>query len=134
MPSSKLKPKRELAMSMLIGRPAFNSHVETRAFVCEKWLPLWRLIVRQEQPELKKRDAMVRSSSNEQLKLMYRPGRSRRAERGRDRLILALAGLIGLESCDQWGICYNLSMEDAQAVWRSAIDRLLPVATAPSAL
>jgi hypothetical protein len=38
-----------------------QSHVETRAFVCEKWLPLWRLIVRQEQPELRKRAAMVRS-------------------------------------------------------------------------
>src|SRR5262245_60537262 len=134
MPSSKLKPKRELAMSMLIGRPAFNSHVETRAFVCEKWLPLWRLIVRQEQPELKKRAAMVRSISIERLKLMYGPELSRLAELERDRLILALAALISLESWDQLGICYNLSMEDAQAVWRSAIDRLLPVGTAPSAL
>ncbi len=26
-----------------------RSHVETRAFACEKWLPLWRIITRQDQ-------------------------------------------------------------------------------------
>ena len=110
-----------------------NSHVETRAFVCEKWLPLWRLIARQEQPELRKRAAMVRSISIERLKLMYGPELSRLAELERDRLIMALATLISLESWDQLRHCYNLSMEDAQAVWRSAIDRLLPLATPPGA-
>src|SRR5262245_13188687 len=107
-----------------------NSHVKTRAFVCEKWLPLWRLIVRQEQPELRKRAAMVRSISIERLKLMYRPGVSRLAELERDRLIMALAALISFESWDLLRHCYNLSMEDAQAVWRSAIDRMLPLAEA----
>jgi len=29
-----------------------HSHFETRASVCEKWLPLWRLLARQEQPSL----------------------------------------------------------------------------------
>src|SRR5262245_24341495 len=110
-----------------------NSHVETRAFVCEKWLPLWRLIVRQEQSELRKRAAMVRSISIERLKLMYGPELSRLAELERDRLIIALAALISLESWDQLRHCYNLSMEDAQAVWRSAIDRMLPLATPPGA-
>jgi AcrR family transcriptional regulator len=110
-----------------------NSHVETRAFVCEKWLPLWRLIVWQEQPELRKRAAMVRSISIERLKLMYGPELSRLAELERDRLIMALAALISFESWDQLRHCYNLSMEDAQAVWRSAIDRMLPLATPPGA-
>jgi hypothetical protein len=50
-----------------------HSQVEALVFVCEKWLPLWRLIVRQEQPELRKRAAMVRSISIERLKLMYGP-------------------------------------------------------------
>jgi len=106
-----------------------HSHVETRAFVCEKWLPLWRLIARQEQPELRKRAAMVRSISIERLKLMYGPELSRLAELERDRLIMALAVLISFESWDQLRHCYNLSMEDAQAVWRCAIDRMLPLAT-----
>jgi AcrR family transcriptional regulator len=106
-----------------------HSHVETRAFVCEKWLPLWRLIAQQEQPELRKRAAMVRSISIERLKLMYGIELSRLAELERDRLIMALAALISLESWDQLRHCYNLSTEDAQAVWRSAIDRMLPFAT-----
>jgi AcrR family transcriptional regulator len=103
-----------------------HSHVETRAFVCEKWLPLWRLIVRQEQPELRKRAAMVRSISIERLKLMYGPELSTLAELEHDRLIMALAALISLESWDQLRNSYGLSMEAAQAVWHSAIDRLLP--------
>jgi hypothetical protein len=107
------------------------SHVETRALVCEKWLPLWQLIVRQEQPELRKRAAMVRSISIERLKLMYAPELSKLAEVERDRLIMALATLTSFESWDQLRHCYNLSMEDAQAVWRSAIDRMLPLATLP---
>ena len=102
------------------------SHVETRAFACEKWLPLWRLIVRQEQPGLRKRAAMVRSISIERLKLMYGPELSRLAELERDRLIMALAALISLESWDQLRHSYGLSKEAAQAVWRSALDRLLP--------
>ena len=110
-----------------------NSHVETRAFVCEKRLPLWRLIARQEQPELRKRAAMVRSISIERLKLMYGPELSRLAELERDRLIMALAALISFESWDQLRHCYNLSTENAQAVWRSAIDRMLPLATPPGA-
>ena len=39
---------------------------------------------------------------------------------------MALAALISLESWDQLRHCYDLSMEAAQVVWRSAIDRLLP--------
>src|SRR5215475_472763 len=106
-----------------------HSHVETRAFVCEKWLPLWRLIARQEQPELRKRAAMVRSVSIERLKLMYGPELSTLTEPDRDSLLLGLATLTSFESWDQLRHCYNLSAEDAQAVWRSAIDRMLPLAT-----
>jgi hypothetical protein len=94
---------------------------------------LWRLIARQEQPELRKRAAMVRSISIERLKLMYGPELSRLAELERDRLIMALAALISLESWDQLRHCYNLSTEDAQAVWRSSIDRMLHSATTLSA-
>src|SRR5262245_52593128 len=50
-----------------------HSHVETRAFACEKWLPLWRIIVRQERAELRQRVAMGREAGNERIKLMYNP-------------------------------------------------------------
>src|SRR5262245_53196308 len=39
-----------------------RSHVETRALACEKWLPLWRVIVSQDQAALRRRVVMVRAA------------------------------------------------------------------------
>jgi AcrR family transcriptional regulator len=103
-----------------------RSHVGTRAHVCEKWLPLWRLIVRQEQPKLRERVALVRSITTERLKLMYGPELATLAEPERNDLLLALTTLVSFECWDQLRHSYNLSIEEAQAVWRSAIDRMLP--------
>jgi AcrR family transcriptional regulator len=108
-----------------------RSHVATRAHVCEKWLPLWRLIARQELPQFKERAAMVRATGIGRLKLMYAPELSTLTESDRDNLLMALAMLISFESWDQLRHCHNLSMEAAQAVWRSAIDRMLPLAALP---
>ncbi len=46
----------------------------------------------------------------------------------REQLLIALAVLISFESWDQMRHWYDLSMEVAQDVWRSAIDRMLPSA------
>jgi AcrR family transcriptional regulator len=103
-----------------------HSHVETRAFVCEKWLPLWRLLARQDHPEFRARTATVHSLILGRLKLMYGPELSGLAEPERDWLLKALAALISFESWDHLRHSDGLSVEAAQAVWRSAIDRLLP--------
>jgi AcrR family transcriptional regulator len=103
-----------------------HSHIRTRAQICENWLPLWRLIVRQEQPKLRERVALVRSAIIERLKLMYGSELSALSEPDRGQLLLALATLISFESWDQLRHSYNLSIEEAQAVWRTAIDRMLP--------
>jgi AcrR family transcriptional regulator len=103
-----------------------RSHVETRALACEKWLPLWRLMVGQDQAALRRRVVTVRAANVERMKLMYRPELSTPTEPDHDSLLLALATLTSFESWDQLRHCYNLSTEDAQAVWRSAIDRMLP--------
>ena len=51
-----------------------RSHVATRAFACEKWLPLWRIITRQDQiADLKMRVVLVRLANIERMKLMYAP-------------------------------------------------------------
>ena len=50
-----------------------QSHVETRAHACEKWLPLWRIMTMQDQiAELRKRVVMVRLANIERMRLMYR--------------------------------------------------------------
>ncbi len=105
------------------------SHVETRAFACEKWLPLWRIITSQDQlAELKTRVVLVRLANIERIKLMYAPELSSLPEPPRAQLVIALAALTSFESWDQMRYCHGLSIDAAQAVWRSAIDRMLPSA------
>src|SRR5215208_6014902 len=112
------------------NRPTrIKSHVQTRALACEKWLPLWRIITSQDQiAELKTRVVLVRLANIERMKVMYAPELSRLPEPPRDQLLVALAALTSFESWDQMRDCHVLSMEAAQAVWRSAIDRMLPSA------
>lgn len=106
-----------------------RSHVQTRAFACEKWLPLWRIITRQEQiVDLKTRVVLVRLANIERMKLMYAPELATLAEGPRDQLLIALAVLTSFESWDQMRHCHGLSDEAAQDVWRSAVDRMLPSA------
>jgi hypothetical protein len=111
-------------------RPArIKSHVQTRAFACEKWLPLWRIITSQDQiAELKTRVVLVRLANIERMKVMYAPELSSLPEPPRDQLLVALAALTSFESWDQMRHCHGLSVEAAQAIWRSAIDRILPSA------
>ncbi len=119
-----------VARNVTGDRPTrIQSHVETRARACEKWLPLWRVITMQEQDaELRSRVVMVRLANIERMKLMYRLELSRLSEPAREQLLIALAVLISFESWDQMRHCYGLSMDAAQGVWRSAIDRMLPSA------
>jgi AcrR family transcriptional regulator len=106
-----------------------RSHVETRAHACEKWLPLWRIITNQDQiAELKTRVVLVRRANIERMKLMYALELSSLSEPPRSQLLIALAALTSFESWDQMRHSHGLSIEAAQAVWRSAIDRMLPSA------
>jgi AcrR family transcriptional regulator len=105
-----------------------QTHVETRARACEKWLPLWRVITNLDQAELRTRVVLVRLANIERMKLMYRLELFSLPEPERDYLLIALAALISFESWDQMRHCYGLSMEAAQGVWRAAIDRMLPSA------
>ena len=109
-------------------RPArIQSHVETRAHACEKWLPLWRIITNQDQvAELRTRVVLVRLANIERMKLMYRRELSSLPEAAADELLIALAVLTSFESWDQMRHCHGLSTDAAQGIWRSAIDRMLP--------
>ena len=97
------------------------STATVRALACEKWLPLWRIITSLDQvSEMRTRVVLVRLANIERMKLMYRLELSGLPEAARDQLLTALAVLMRH--------CYGLSMEAAQGVWRSAIDRMLPSA------
>src|SRR5262249_33621977 len=62
----------------------------------------------------------------ERLKPMYGPELSTLAVPAGDQLLFALATLISFESWDPLRHSYGLSTEATQAVWRSAIERMLP--------
>ncbi|MFO1159076.1 MAG: hypothetical protein U1E60_09590 [Reyranellaceae bacterium] len=105
-----------------------KSHVTTRALTCEKWLPLWRVLTttQHQLPELKTRVVLARQGNIERMRLMYGPELDTLTAAQREPLLIALATLISFESWDQLRDCYGLSLEAAQSVWTTAIDRMLP--------
>ena len=105
-----------------------RSHVHIRAAACEKWSPLWRVLMttQQEVVDLQQRIVLARYANIERMKLMYARELGTLDEAARQRLLIGLATLVSFESWDQMRYCYKLSIEDAEATWIAAIDRMLP--------
>ena len=105
-----------------------RAHVTTRAMACQKWLPLWRAMIdtQDQLAELESRVDLVRQANLARLKLMYGPELSTLPGPERRQLLLALGALTSFESWNQLRVDYGLTMEAAQDVWRTAIDRMLP--------
>ena len=105
-----------------------KSHVETRAQVCEQWLPLWRVLLhnQNESELLKERIERIRDAFIARLQLMYRPELATLPEPERKQLVIALEALIDFESWGRMRERHRLSVEAAHEVWINAIDRMLP--------
>lgn len=102
--------------------------VETRARICEHWLPMWRVLVRHqdEGDDVRARIHLVREAILARLKLMYRPELSTLSEAERTHVLIALEAVTDFEA---WGLMrgrHGLSFEAAVEAWIAAIDRLLP--------
>ena len=107
-----------------------RSHVATRAAACERWLPLWRVLIGTQEhvAELRTRVVLARYGNIERMRLMYRPELAALPDDARERLLFVLGTLVSFESWDQMRGYFGLSSEAAQTAWREAIERLLPVA------
>ena len=105
-----------------------RSQVETRAAVCEQWLPLWRALLRHqhESEELAYRIERMRDAIVARLELMYRPELSTLPEAGRKAVLIALEALTDFESWGRLRERHGLSVEAACEIWIAAIDRILP--------
>lgn len=105
-----------------------RSQVETRAEVCERWLPLWRVLMhhRNESELLRERIERIRDAFIARLQLMYRPELSTLPTAERRQLVIALEALIDFESWGRMRERHGLSVEAAREVWLKAIDRMLP--------
>lgn len=103
-------------------------HVETRAQICQEWLPLWRALTANqgESAELKARIKLVRQLIIRRIEEMYEPELSGVDDVQRRQIVLAIEALIDFESWARMREVFGLSVADACGVWHGAIDRLLP--------
>ena len=109
-------------------RTRLKSQVETRATVCERWLPLWRALLRHqhESEELAFRIERMRDAMVARLQLMYSLELSTLPEAERKAVLIALEALTDFESWGRLRVRHGLSIEAARDIWITAIDRILP--------
>ena len=105
-----------------------KSQVETRAAICERWLPLWRALLRyqSESDELVIRIKRIRAAMLARLLLVYGPELSILSEAERSQLLVALDILTDFESWGRMREDHGLSIEAARDIWINAIGRMLP--------
>ena len=105
-----------------------KSQVETRARMCEHWMPMWRALIhnQSESPLLKVRIEHMRNVIVERLQLMYEPELSTLSAPERQQLLIALEALTDFEAWQRMRERHGLSFEAACDVWINAINRLLP--------
>jgi hypothetical protein len=101
--------------------------VETGATICERWLPLWRALLRHERESRKLaiRIKRIRAAMVARLELAYRPELSTLSEAERTQLLVALEILTDFESWGRMREGLGLSIEAARDIWINAIGRML---------
>src|SRR5258708_12538565 len=104
-----------------------KSQVETRAAICERWLPLWRALLRyqSESEELAIRIKRIRAAMVARLELAYGPELSTLPGADRTQPLIPLAILTDFESWGRLREGHGLSIEAARDIWMSAIGRML---------
>ena len=105
-----------------------TAQVEARAAICERWLPLWRALLRyqSESKELAVRIKRIRAAMVARLELVYGPELSTLSETERTQLLVALDILTDFESWGRMREGHGLSIEAACEIWINAIGRMLP--------
>jgi hypothetical protein len=105
-----------------------KAQVETRAAICEQWLPLWRALLRyqSESEELTIRIKRIRAAMVARLELVYGLELSTLSEAERSQLLVALDILTDFESWGRLREGHGLSIEAARDIWINAIGRMLP--------
>ena len=105
-----------------------KSHVETRAQICEQWLPMWRALVhnQNESEILRTRIGYVYDMIRARLRLMFGPELSAVSPAEQTHLLIALEALMDFEAWGRMRERHGLSVEDACAVWIDVIDRMMP--------
>lgn len=103
-------------------------HVEMRGQTCEEWLPLWCALNANQgdSPDLKARIRVIREMVVNRIEEVYATELLTLESRQRRHTVLAIEALVDFESWARLRGQFELSFEEACAVWMHAIDRLLP--------
>lgn len=112
-------------------------HVRVRATNCEKWLALWRALMRAPVGAadiLNVRIALVREMSRARIKLMYDPELSSLSPWRREATLIALEALTDYEAWGRMREQYKLSFEQGCEVWDAMTDQILPPTPAPGVM
>lgn len=101
--------------------------VVTRAWTCEAWLPMWRVLLRHEDQGdvVKVRLEQVRTAIVARLELMYAPELGTLLETERHHVLIGLEALTDFEAWARMRERHGLSVEAATDVWIALIDRIL---------
>jgi AcrR family transcriptional regulator len=105
-----------------------KAHVETRGWICEQWLPLWRALNtnKGDSAELKARIDLVRQAVLKRIELMYPSELATLGQVERRQILIAIETLIDFERWARMREYNGLAFAEACQVWIHAIDRLLP--------
>jgi AcrR family transcriptional regulator len=105
-----------------------RSHIETRADTCERWLPVWRVVIANQGKlqALRDRVSFIRRAIVKRMELMYRPELAMLPDEERRDLLIALEALIDFESWGRMREGHGLSFDEACSLWIRMIDRMLP--------
>jgi AcrR family transcriptional regulator len=108
-------------------RTRLKVQVETGATICERWLPLWRALLRHERESRKLaiRIKRIRAAMVARLEVAYSPELSTLSEAERIQLLVALEVLTDFESWGRMRESLGLSIEAARDIWINAIGRML---------
>jgi len=111
-----------------------KSQVETRAALCEQWLPLWRTLLRYQSAseELAISIKRIRAAMVSRLELVYGPELLALSAPERAQRLVALDILTDFESWGRMREDHGLPIEAARDLWISAIQRMLPAAADPA--
>jgi AcrR family transcriptional regulator len=99
-----------------------------RARTCETWLPIWRIVMRNEgiSKALEERIERVRSLLRIRIELMYRAELATLSKGSREAVLIALEALTDFATWGRMRERHAMSVEQAIDIWVEDIDRLLP--------
>lgn len=110
-------------------------NVERRSDICERWLPLWRVLLqhRNDSELARARIKRIRDAMWTGIAMNYHAELDPLPEAERKALLIALEQLTDFKSWGRMRERHGLSIEEARRVWIVAIDRILPPTPAEAA-